>query len=589
MVEERLLGVGRQLGKQLAPGCGAPPAAGRVEKVATLEPAHEALLRQWGLLKGWLADDIGYLATLEGLRQAAEVWDANGQGEGWLAHQGNRLDEAVALKKRPDLFAQLNQRDQSYLSACEAREGAAKAKEIQAAANELALARAEAERAKEKAKFDLAQSKAKYARYLTAVTATVAIALGGLGILAWQQRNDAVHQTAVAIAANKQTHIALTEATREKALAIEANKQTRVALTAATKTADSLVFDIAQKFRNLKGIPVALIGAILDPALKMLDQLVKLGQNDPSVQASQSAVLNEVSITLLSQGNIKEALADALKSRAIMQRLTSSDTGNLSWQRDLGVSEARIGDVRAAQGNLPGALKAYQANYAITQRLAESDPSNTSSQSELAISINKIGDVKATQGDLQGALKAYQASLAIRQRLAVSNPSDANLPKNLWISQQNIGDVHMAEGHLSGALQAYQACLAIMEKLAHSVPTNVTWQDDLAISNEKVGETQQKLGNPQDALKFYQAAVAIRQRLATTDPGNAGWQRDLELSYAHLATIYLAQTPPDTGNARAALTAGRAIIAPLAASHTDVAVYKTDLARIDGQLARLGK
>jgi hypothetical protein len=34
-------------------------------RVATIEPAHEALLRQWGLLQGWLAEDFGHLATLE--------------------------------------------------------------------------------------------------------------------------------------------------------------------------------------------------------------------------------------------------------------------------------------------------------------------------------------------------------------------------------------------------------------------------------------------------------------------------------------------------------------------------------------------
>ena len=44
---------------------------------ATIEPAHEALLRQWGLLQGWLEQDFGLLAALEGLRRAARDWAAN--------------------------------------------------------------------------------------------------------------------------------------------------------------------------------------------------------------------------------------------------------------------------------------------------------------------------------------------------------------------------------------------------------------------------------------------------------------------------------------------------------------------------------
>ena len=36
----------------------------------TIEPAHEALLRQWGLLEGWLAEDAGLLVVLEGVKRA---------------------------------------------------------------------------------------------------------------------------------------------------------------------------------------------------------------------------------------------------------------------------------------------------------------------------------------------------------------------------------------------------------------------------------------------------------------------------------------------------------------------------------------
>jgi hypothetical protein len=40
------------------------PTRGLDEKTneSTIEPAHEALLRQWGSLEGWLAEDFGMLA-----------------------------------------------------------------------------------------------------------------------------------------------------------------------------------------------------------------------------------------------------------------------------------------------------------------------------------------------------------------------------------------------------------------------------------------------------------------------------------------------------------------------------------------------
>ena len=47
----------------------------------TIEPAHEALLRQWGLLQGWLKEDFTALSTLESVKRATRDWDANAKAQ----------------------------------------------------------------------------------------------------------------------------------------------------------------------------------------------------------------------------------------------------------------------------------------------------------------------------------------------------------------------------------------------------------------------------------------------------------------------------------------------------------------------------
>src|SRR5271165_6158964 len=49
------------------------------------------------------------------------------------------------------------------------------------------------------------------------------------------------------------------------------------------------------------------------------------------------------------------------KSSSVMERLEASDAGNTLWQRELSVSNNRIGDVLVKQGHLPEALKSYRA------------------------------------------------------------------------------------------------------------------------------------------------------------------------------------------------------------------------------------
>ena len=81
--------------------------------------------------------------------------------------------------------------------------------------------------------------------------------------------------------------------------------------------------------------------------------------------------------------------------------------------------------MQVAQGNLPAALTSYQASLAIRNRLAQSDPGNAGWQRDLSVSQDRIGDVQVAQGNLPAALTSYQASLAIRNRLAQSDSGNA--------------------------------------------------------------------------------------------------------------------------------------------------------------------
>jgi len=117
-------------------------------KEVTLEPAHEALLRQWGLLQGWLEEDFAALTTLEALQRASRDWEANERSDDWLNHTAGRLEDAEALKQREDLEHFLNPADRDYLQACigkdnEQRDKAlAEAKKLAEAQRRQALAQA---------------------------------------------------------------------------------------------------------------------------------------------------------------------------------------------------------------------------------------------------------------------------------------------------------------------------------------------------------------------------------------------------------------------------------------------------------------
>jgi hypothetical protein len=115
------------------------------------------------------------------------------------------------------------------------------------------------------------------------------------------QRDRAEQETAEAA---KQRAAAEQSAADAKAQRDRAEK----ALALATKTANGLVFDLAEKLRNVVGVPVSLIKDILDRARGLQDQLLAAGESNPDLLRSEAAALEETALTLSDFGDTAGAL-----------------------------------------------------------------------------------------------------------------------------------------------------------------------------------------------------------------------------------------------------------------------------------------
>ena len=78
-----------------------------------VEVAHEALLREWPRLRGWLEEDVQGRRLHHQLRNAAREWDAAGRDPGEL-YRGARL--ASALEWATDHHPELNATERAFLA-----------------------------------------------------------------------------------------------------------------------------------------------------------------------------------------------------------------------------------------------------------------------------------------------------------------------------------------------------------------------------------------------------------------------------------------------------------------------------------------
>jgi WD40 repeat protein len=155
---------------------------------ATLEVAHEALLRRWPTLAELLAEDRDALLLLDGVLLAAADWEKAEAAHkpDFLAHRGSRLAEALTLAARGLDWEREIIPARAYLAECQAREAAEREEK------EAALAREQA-RLAEIASAQTRTAHLQRRAHWTLAAMAVVVALG-LGAGLWQYRINLTRQ-----------------------------------------------------------------------------------------------------------------------------------------------------------------------------------------------------------------------------------------------------------------------------------------------------------------------------------------------------------------------------------------------------------
>jgi tetratricopeptide (TPR) repeat protein len=468
------------------------------------EVAHEAFLRAWPRLSGWLRDERDFLVFKNEAERVARRWHEMGESDKALL---TGLDLTRAEEWLPTRGQDLSGDVAAFVRRSIARDRAEKERQLAEAEKQL-----------------------RFQRRVTFGAAAAALVMLVIGGFAWHQWTDAENQRI--------------EAVRQRGIAEKNEAQANIerdnagrSFKLAQKTAERVVFDIARGLRDVQGMQAETVRKILETARRTFEQLATSAPDDLALQQSRAAMLREFAYTYLTLGVLDQALQASRDSLAIAERLAKGDPGNANWQHDLAIAFSSVGDVLVGQGKLDEALQAYRNSLAIAERLAKADPGNDNWQDDLSVFYITVGEVLVRQGQLGEALQAYRDSLAIAERLAKAEPGNAGLQRGLAIAFSGVGDVLVRQGKLDEALQAYRNTLAIAERLERADPGDVGRLRDLSVVHEKIGDVLAGQGKLGEALQAYRDSLAIRERLAKADPGNTLWQRDLLIVSTRVAGV----------------------------------------------------
>jgi tetratricopeptide (TPR) repeat protein len=511
-----------------------------------VRPTHESLLRIWPEAVTILAETAHLIRARAAVEPLARDW-----AEAAEADRARHLEISPAL-----LDAAL---------AWTARFGE-EASEVTRAFVAAAAAIAEARRDRERAERDrriadaeaIARAKSRIAR-TTGIGLAAALLLAALAGWQWRATALAEHEA---------------QAQRDRA---------ERTLAAATATADGLVFDLAQKFRNLSGVPKPIVESILTQARRLQEQLIGFGERSSKLTGDHAAALGELAATELALGDTPQALALAERSRADYERLVGEAPDDPRFVVDLAHTDDLIGQILTRQGRIDDAEAAYRrAENGPAAALARGlDHPNLPQVQSTA--IEHRGALARDRGDLTAARELYRRSLALAVELVARRPNDAAVRHNLAVAHRSLGDVELEENDLDAADADFAAAAEIAGRLAAARPDDTLLQRDFTLSQERLGLTLMKKKDVAAALVAFRAGEATALALSDSDPANLEWRFDASIGHREIGDAERARG--DLTAAARAYAAARAIDTVLVARDPSNANWRSHLDDVLDRLA----
>ncbi len=510
MIEERLLSTDTVLEKD---------ATGKEVRVGMIEPTHESLLRQWGMLAGWLDEDFGLLAMLESVKRAARDWDANGRAEAWLAHQGQRLADAQGLDARSDIAARLDATDRAYLALCRAKQEAARAEAEQRRKER------EEEQARRLADAEKLTAARSRIALITSVALVIAVILGAAAAYSWRQAKSNADAAVEAISTLLARASSESERGNVKGMAYEAQQ--------AFELLNKLAAGGDVEFRFVRAQSRHLLG------------LVSYDENDKdSALSNYQAAIAEVT--------------DLLK-------LDASDAVAVGRLKELADEKQDLGDVLLSKFNDPDrALAAYNDCYDERVLAMAKGDSGPASQHGIAWAVNKRGDVAFRQGKDDQALDWFSKARDRIARLDDKLWNDILWPDHLAVVDTNIGLVYRDKADYASAVDSFSVAEKLLERVVAKDPGDLFIKNSLSWTYYVRAEAQFRwaLANHDGALlqqahDNLTATVAHYTEVINEAPDKVQWQIGRVGAQANLDAVagFLAQWSGDDLDAAKDFTA----------------------------------
>ncbi len=447
----------------------------RLESIATaagettVELAHEALIRHWQTLRGWIAENRAFRLWQNKLRDSRAEWAGHAQDDGYLLRGAKLLEAEERLAEKTGWLAEDEKAFIAASAALRLRE-----------ADEKERQRRERERLQQ--------------RVLHTVAAALVVAFGLTGVAGWQWR--------------------VAEGRKEQA---EANLLKMI-------QAANMLNDIMEKIsmNTLLGNPLDTHKNLQEIYEKQVESLYQVNTENPIIHNTLELTRTRLKYFLdkiQSAGN-KERDSEILER---VENLAYSHPNIIEYTKDLAELKFAQGYQEYGQGHTTEGDAAMKNAIEIYSKLTQEHPEDPDNLRRLDgvyfFWANKYPEKKRD---------VYQQTIELREAVAAKYPNNTQYQKELLIGYLRMAVLIHGNGDSTEEESLYRKGLAVGESLW---PANADVGAYLSLIAESLAIIERRSGRETESQASLDRAKQIEEQISRQYPEQMGnlFQNQIEL------------------------------------------------------------
>ena len=456
--------------------------ADRVAGAAGVRIAHEALLRRWPRVAGWIAQHRSMLAVRDELLPWVRRWHDGGRAQALLLPRGLALWRVVdAVAQAPALFSQDEQDFVARSQHRVRRQGRLRWAACAGAALLALLAGAAAVRNAQLARIaaQREQQSRRLASFMLGDLADQLRPLGKIGLLAsiGEQGEKLLGQPGGA-------ESPLDALQRAKALVVIGEAQgsrgagrTEVATT-ALRAAYALLepLEAGHPGRPAEGLPAGEYYKTLGASAFWLGQIA------------------------YDHNQLDAAAAQMERYRAACERWRAAAPGDAQASTELAFAYSSLGSVALRRGAWAEATRWHEAALELKLLALAARPQDADLAYAVANARTWLGELAYIQGEQSRALALYESVFAIEDGLRMRFPDQLLRWRDLGVAQMRRAEALLALGRRDDAVNAMRRASLFYDRVANADPKNRAWRLDRLSVESGLLLTLQDSGQPYSEL-----------------------------------------------------------------------------------------